>query len=364
MDTREDIIHGFIKATREEEVLDAAVSGVSALTTADEAFIAMVDGDALVVRAGSGSQYDAARTLQLDDTPYHRVLDSGESLVIDDLTDPPNPSDNSLADSFPDAESLLITPIGTVGILLAAGTPEGCFDADDRALAVQTAGFAAAAIERIRGAPESTIGSEEYASILSHDLRNPLLVAEGYLQLARESHDTEHFDRVESALDRINELIEQMATLARTGQRIDDPTPVDFEQSVRDAWDHVVTADTTLEVTLPETRIIADKAGLTQLLENVFANAVEHAGAGVTVRVGLTDDGFYVEDTGDGIPPDDRDKVFNHEYSSSDDQPGIGLSIVEQLANAHGWTVRATESPEGGARFEFTGVELDPPSDP
>jgi signal transduction histidine kinase len=68
------------------------------------------------------------------------------------------------------------------------------------------------------------------------------------------------------------------------------------------------------------------------------------------------DDGFYVADTGSGIPESIRDEIFEAGYSTEDHGTGFGLRIVEQIARAHGWEVSVTESEQGGARFEFTGV--------
>jgi signal transduction histidine kinase len=67
--------------------------------------------------------------------------------------------------------------------------------------------------------------------------------------------------------------------------------------------------------------------------------------------------GFYVEDSGPGIPPEKRDEVFEQGYSG-DTGTGLGLAIVGRITEAHDWSVDIRESPEGGARFEFRGVEL------
>ena len=90
------------------------------------------------------------------------------------------------------------------------------------------------------------------------------------------------------------------------------------------------------------------------------ADDAEPAGGAVAISVGALDDrrGFYVEDDGPGIPAEEREDVFEAGYSSARDGTGFGLSIVEQVAEAHGWNVRVTEVTEGGARFEFTGVEF------
>jgi signal transduction histidine kinase len=95
------------------------------------------------------------------------------------------------------------------------------------------------------------------------------------------------------------------------------------------------------------------------VFENLFRNAIEHGGADVTVRVGQLDDhGFYVEDTGPGIPADVRDAVFEPSHTSASGGTGFGLTIVKRIAEAHGWEVEIAESAAGGARFEFTAVEI------
>ena len=84
---------------------------------------------------------------------------------------------------------------------------------------------------------------------------------------------------------------------------------------------------------------------------------MEHGGEDVTVRIGELDGGFSVEDDGPGIPPEDREQIFDAGYSTTRDGTGFGLSIVQEIIEAHGWTVAVTEGADGGARFEITGVE-------
>jgi signal transduction histidine kinase len=87
-------------------------------------------------------------------------------------------------------------------------------------------------------------------------------------------------------------------------------------------------------------------------------DAAERAGA-VAVRVGTTDGGFYVEDDGPGIPEADREGIFEAGYSTADGSSGFGLTIVREIAEAHGWSVAVTDGASGGARFEFSGVEVE-----
>jgi PAS domain S-box-containing protein len=194
---------------------------------------------------------------------------------------------------------------------------------------------------------------EEFASVVSHDLRNPLTVAQGSLELAREEGAPAHFDRVESAHDRMHALIEDLLTVAREGQRVEETSPVALDSLVESTWAGVPSGDATLEVAFESYRLEADEARLRQLLENLLSNAVEYGGEDVTVRVGLLDeDGFYVADDGPGIPPLQRETVFDHGFSTGEAGTGFGLSIVEGIAEAHGWSVAATGSADGGARFE------------
>lgn len=199
---------------------------------------------------------------------------------------------------------------------------------------------------------------EEVADILAHDLGNHLTVATGNLELARERGDGEYLERVEAALNRIDALVREVVFLARTGELIDDTTDIDLGDAARRAWAAIPTADATLE--LPGSMTLeANRAALQHLLENVMQNAIAHSAGGVTVRVGVADGGFYIEDDGPGIPPADRDRVFESGFKTGETGSGLGLTIADRIAAAHGWTIRVTDSDEGGACFV---VETDPSS--
>jgi signal transduction histidine kinase len=197
---------------------------------------------------------------------------------------------------------------------------------------------------------------EEFASVVSHDLRGPLEVIRGSVELARRTDDLTHLDRCETAIERMETLIDDLLTMARAGLAIDETTAVDLRTQVTQCWQTLATADATLDVVTDST-VRADESRLRQLLENLVRNAVDHGGPDVTITVGDLADGFYVEDDGPGIPAAERDRVFEHGYSTTDDGTGFGLAIVAEIADAHGWTVSVTESEAGGARFEVAGVE-------
>jgi PAS domain S-box-containing protein len=235
---------------------------------------------------------------------------------------------------------------------------------------------------------------EELASVVSHDLRNPLNVAAGRLEWAREECDSTHLDDAASALDRMNGLIDDLLALAGHRRRDPDPTAVDLDAFVDRCWANVATSGATLDHDIDRT-IAADEGRLAQLFENLFRNAVEHGStgnrtqsgdavehgstgprsqapedsvghgtangdSGVTITVGALDDGFYVADDGPGVPESERDRIFEAGYSTNENGTGLGLTIVRDVAEAHDWTIEVGESEAGGARFEITGVETVP----
>ena len=218
---------------------------------------------------------------------------------------------------------------------------------------------------------------DEFASVVGHDLRNPLTIVAGHLELARETGEARHFDVIEEEVGRIEDLLDELLTLARQGKVVSDPETVSLTAVARAAWEGVATGDVTLELPDGDAAVGADEMRLRELFENLFRNAVEHAGTGVTVRVGTTEEGFYVADDGPGIPEPDRDRVFDRGYTTAEEGTGLGLDIVERIAEGHGWNVSVTardagdrdergrllrgpgggSDPESGARFEFrTGV--------
>jgi signal transduction histidine kinase len=267
---------------------------------------------------------------------------------------------------------------GRSGTLCFAG-PEDMrveFSQFDRAFVELVAQWAGTAYSRERSErrlKRQNERLEQFVSVVSHDLRNPLNVVELSLEMARESGDAEAFDRAERAVDRMNDLIEDLLALARSGDDVDEVEPVDLQALVEECWATVETE--TASVTVADDRTVeADRSRLRQLLANLFRNAVEHGstspdsqarpdavdhgGADVAVTVGALEDGFYVEDDGPGIPADEREDVFGAGYTTSDSGTGFGLSIVHDIASAHGWRVTVAESDAGGARFEFRDVEV------
>lgn len=195
---------------------------------------------------------------------------------------------------------------------------------------------------------------DRFAGIVSHDLRNPLNTAMAQLSLAQADAESEYFADLERTHERMAALIEDVLTLTRQGRTVGEIESVPFESVVTEAWTTAGSETATLELDGDLEEIIADEERLRTVLENLFANAVHHGGAQVTVSIGrLPDGGFYVMDDGTGIPKSDREDVFEYGHTGSEEGTGLGLSIVRSIAEAHNWRVDLAPS-DGGARFEFT----------
>jgi signal transduction histidine kinase len=199
---------------------------------------------------------------------------------------------------------------------------------------------------------------DSFASRVSHDLQSPITVAGGYVNLARHADDPkESLDEIETALQRAENLIDDILSMARNGQDL-DPEPVELGKQADQAWSTVSTADASLVIET-DAVVTADPRQVRRLFENLFRNSVEHGGSAVTVRIETTNDGFYIADDGAGIPASDRERVFDDGVTYDSDGTGYGLAIVRSIVEGHNWSIEATASESGGARFNITNVSFD-----
>jgi PAS domain S-box-containing protein len=213
---------------------------------------------------------------------------------------------------------------------------------------------------RERELEQKTERLEEFASIVSHDLQSPLMVADARLDLAMAESDSEHLPPIEDALERMDEIIEATLTLAREGEIVTETERVDLAEAADRWWETVATDDASLQIRPDRLVIEADRERLRRVVENLFSNAVEHGGSDVTVWIDTLESGkgFCLADDGPGIPEDQGDEIFDPGHSMSPDGTGFGLAIVEEIVEAHEWEIDVTESEAGGARFDITGIEL------
>ncbi|WP_436906834.1 ATP-binding protein [Halosimplex marinum] len=359
-------VRGLMEATTFEGVAETLVRAVRDVVGLPNSAVHRYDEDAEalvpVAWTDEGEQLlGEVPSIPRDEGLAWEVFEAGERRVYDDVSTVPG----RFAEDTP-IRSELILPLGDHGVLLAGSSEPEAFDQVDVTLAGTLAVHATTALDGIRSERELRAEREalerqnerleRLAGIVSHDLRNPLTVAKGRLELIADDSDDEHVAAIDRAHERMETLIEDLLALAREGEGATDPEPVDLAAAARECWDHVETGEATLVVDAAST-VRADPGRLQQLLENCVRNAVDHGGGDVTVTVGDCEGGFYVADDGPGIPEGERERVFEAGYSNADGGTGLGLNIVAGIAESHGWDVAVRESEGGGARFEFTDVE-------
>ncbi|WP_267641003.1 ATP-binding protein [Haloarchaeobius amylolyticus] len=365
-----------------EEILDATI----ALQNADYGNVQLYDAthQTLTIAAQRGFPQeflDHFAVVQTSDTSIcGRALRGGERVVVEDVM-----ADEAFRPHREVAASVPYRAVQSTPIVDSSGTLLGMLSTHFRNphrpserelkltdLYIRLAAGLLERVERERELERNVERLDRFASVLSHDLRNPLGVAKTSLELAREDAPgaAENHDRIARALDRIDDLVSSLLTLAREGEMVSEYQTVELAAVAEDAWQSIDAPDATLVVEADDVTLECDPERLRTLFENLFRNSVEHGstseqtaenpgdsvedgGSGVTIRVGVEDGLFFVADDGPGIPPEERDCVFEHGYSTTGDGTGFGLSIVESIAAAHDWEVSVEESEEGGARFEF-----------
>ena len=349
-ETEADVYAGLVDAA--EEILDFALVAVD-----------VVDGDELVPRARSvdrDSEAEVDRIPLEKETLETRAYHRRETIVANDLREEDVTPANSAY------LSALTVPIGDIGIFQTASRDVEDFDAVDRELAELLVGHAEEVLQRLeherslrqqrKRLRRENERLDEFASVISHDLRNPLNVAQGRAAMFQDDGQKKHVEAIATALDRMEAMIADTLTLARQGETVGETERVDVRELVGECWGMVDTADATLEIS-EAFAIEGDRDRLQHVFENLFRNAIEHGDGDVTVRVGRAGtDTIYVEDDGPGIPETKREHVFDPGHTSASGGTGFGLTIVRRIVEAHGWEIDVTESEVGGARFEFSGI--------
>ncbi|HEY2161395.1 MAG TPA: HAMP domain-containing sensor histidine kinase [Solirubrobacteraceae bacterium] len=222
---------------------------------------------------------------------------------------------------------------------------------------------------------EAFSSQREFIADASHELRTPLTVIRGQLEvMAAQEHPTENEVRrverlVQAEITRLSRMVDDLLILTQA-EHVDflRPEQIDVPEFVEELWDGLsLTAERHFEVgTVPDGVLRADPDRLAQALRNLARNSIEHTpepGGLVRLEVDALAGGrlrFSVIDDGPGIPPSERERIFERFHrvdagrSRSMGGAGLGLSIVEAIADAHGGDVRAAEPLEGvGARVEL-----------
>jgi signal transduction histidine kinase len=191
---------------------------------------------------------------------------------------------------------------------------------------------------------ERTIGS------LAHDMKNPLNVVSGRLELL--DVEATHADAIGRSITRLESLIDEVSRVATVSQPCSDPDTVSLSEAAQRVWTELATDGATLAVQTEKT-VESDAEAVKTVLRRLFENAVAHGGADVAVTVGDTDDGFYVADDGPGVSDDAKAQVCEQGYGTAREGEGYGLFVASRAAAASGWRITVGQSDAGGARFDI-----------
>ena len=206
---------------------------------------------------------------------------------------------------------------------------------------------------------ETNARLEEFAAVVSEDLRNPLTVARGWIEMAQEQTALESLDRVEESLDRIDQVIDYTLTLARKGEGLGTLSEIELSELLSQCWHSVETNGATLETEVDLT-IRGDLGRVGHLFETVFENCATIGDSAVRITVGELDyrDGFYIAHDGPEVPPVGHGVPNRSAHIGAGDTVDCDIMIVKRIAQAHGWRFRLTAPETGGVAFEFSNVDI------
>ncbi|WP_240606863.1 ATP-binding protein [Microbacterium sp. Gd 4-13] len=271
------------------------------------------------------------------------------------------------------ASSPLITPDGTaIGTLCVFDEQPGDLSPEDSRALELLAHQVVDVLElrRItRELGQSNEQLENFASQVSHDLRNPLTAIAGFIELAADSPELANapqaaraLARAESAAARMDSMIADLLAYARLGGLQPRRDEVEFDEVVRGVLDDLDSALTEARATVSVDAavvVIGDETLLRVLVQNLVANAVKFSSAaGVEPRVEVRAHGLTggwritVDDNGPGVPVEQRERVFElMERGTAQEVPGlgVGLSTCRRIVEAHGGRIGIDASHAGGA---------------
>jgi signal transduction histidine kinase len=219
----------------------------------------------------------------------------------------------------------------------------------------------------------------EFVTRVSHELRTPLTSILAAAQAAQRPERLAEHPEVVGIIERqarqLSTMVEELLTASKLDQdgKPSEPQAVDIAGLTRSvAMDYYEGAGRRMTVEVPDepVEVLADADSMRHVLDNLIDNAMKYGAPPITVRVerGVAQAVLSVIDRGDGVPPDERDRVFEqfHRVRRIDSQPGLGLGlpIVRGLVAAFGGRVWIEDAPGGGAAFRVAlpllGVQSEP----
>jgi PAS domain S-box-containing protein len=216
---------------------------------------------------------------------------------------------------------------------------------------------------------------ERFTYTVSHDLRSPLVTIRGFLGYLRQdaaSGDLDRFDkdigRIANAVDKMQELLNDLLELSRIGRIINPPENIPFERIAKESIELISglleagNVKVKIQSELPIIR--GDRTRLVEVMQNLISNAIKFMGDQATplIEIGTTglDRGgkpvFFVRDNGIGIDAQYHERIFGlfNRLDPNVDGTGIGLSLVRRIIEVHQGKIWVESQPGEGATFLFT----------
>ena len=355
MATLHDVSRRLVRAESRQEVGETAVEIATEIEQLPKARIDLFDpedGGLRTVAETDGVDWDeqSFRHTAATRTPRYRA-DAGEFVSVE--VDEHEHRELELPDDI-DAVCGLRLPLGEHGVL---GVDSGgeTLDPFTVELAHVLASNVEAALDRAQQERRLSAQSErleEFAALSSHELRNRLQIALGTAERAHAEDDLGAIEEVIETLSRMDRLVSQLLTLARTGSVTRSTESIALSGIAERAWDVAGRGGMSLVIE-DDAVVTADRDALLEVFEMLFRTIVDAAESN-HVRVETLPDGFFLEDDGSVVDPAD---LF--EPTHSDGGPaGDSIYLVSAIADAHGWDIEIEPSESGGTRFAFRGVDI------
>lgn len=233
---------------------------------------------------------------------------------------------------------------------------------------------ASAPVPAVQAQPDLAAEHESFSYTVSHDLRAPLRVVEGFARILKEDYGTrldrvgnDHLDRVMSAAARMNSMIDALLSLSQLSTRPLVSQPVNLSQQagyvIEELQRTAPQRDLSLDIE-PGLTVQGDPTLLRMVLENLLGNAWKYSAKTDRTEIGFgcVQQGgrrvFVVSDNGAGFDMRFAERlfgVFQRLHSASDFQgTGVGLALVRRIIRRHGGEIWAESTVGEGARFYFT----------
>jgi PAS domain S-box-containing protein len=340
-----------------EQLFNLSINGFWEYDDSEDMLRLVTETDEAIETIGEGPTYERGDGL------IWESFDSSQILCYEDL-----PEESGTYNPNTPLKSEVHIPLGDHGIASFATTDEYKFDEIDMESLQLVEALVTEGIEAVKRKQELVERGEElrqrnerlkeFSDVVAHDLKNPLTGAKGYLEIDIKNENAEHLDKIDNALDQMEDLINKLLMIARGNSEATEIRTVNLQQIVEESWSHLETTNTVLEIEDELGEVEADETRLRQLFGNLFRNTVEHAGDDVTLTVGsLNDDeGFYISDDGVGLADDILKGLREPKETDDISSIRIGLMSVIDVVEESGWKLTVPDTKQG-VRFEIRTTE-------